>query len=120
LGGPSSDPEKDFNGRLLKSINETLSDLLGQSVLEALHKHLKELHDVTPDEVPHRLDTLFEIFEYTFGVAATKTIGRAIARNFYARIGLQFVGIENYGLQDYVEQAKRTITIKRSTPPIFR
>jgi len=110
LGESSSVPERDFNVKLLKSINDTISDLLGQAVLEALHQHLKELYDVIPDEIPYRLETLFEVLEYTFGVAATKTIGRAITRNFYAGIGLRFVDIENYGLQNYVEQAKKELS----------
>jgi hypothetical protein len=107
LGQSTSNPEREFNAKLLKSIDQTLTDLLGQAVLEALHQHLRELYDVIPDEVPYRLETLFEVLEYTFGVTSTKTIGRAIARDFYARIGLRFTETENYSLRDYVEQAKK-------------
>lgn len=110
LGQSPSSSEREFDGKLLKSIDLTLSDLLGQAVLEALHRHLKELYDLIPDEVPYHLETLFEVLEYTLGVTATKTIGRAIARDFYARIGLRYVDIENYGLEDYVEQAKKELS----------
>ena len=102
----ASNPTLDFNGTLRKAIDETIIGLLGQTVHEALLRRLEQEYSVTSDELPYRLDTMFEILWKTFGVTGSKTIGRAIARNFYGKIGIQFIANENYTFKDYIEEAK--------------
>jgi hypothetical protein len=100
---------KDFNDEVKQAIDGAIFGIVGQEVLRALHKHLREKYDVTPDEIPYRLDTLFGVLEDTFGVKGAKTLGNAIARRLYFRYNLQFGETEGYRLQDYVEQAKRQL-----------
>ncbi|MGA3405860.1 MAG: hypothetical protein ABSD49_09030 [Candidatus Bathyarchaeia archaeon] len=78
-----------------------------------MYKHLGEHYDITPDEVPYRLDTLFETLEQTFGVKGARTLSKAIARRLYFRFNLQFVETENYRLQDYLEQAKKELLLQK-------
>lgn len=95
----------EFNGVLAKSVDETIAQLLGESVVVALHAHLLQFHDVTVDEIPYRLDTLLSILESTFGSSA-KTISKAIAKQFYEELGLEFKAKPGMTLIDYVEDAK--------------
>ena len=110
LGLPLSPPEPDFNGKLRAAIDETIIDLLGKSVLAALQDHLLKHYAVTPDEIPYRLDTMFESLERVFGVTGARTIGWTIARKLYLKIGLPFVEHENYRLEDYIEDAKKMLS----------
>lgn len=97
---------KEFNEEVKAAIDDAISTLLGPQVVKALYVHLKEHYDITSDELPYRLDTLFDALEKTFGVKGALTLGRVIARRFYARMDLQFAEIGNYKLQDYLEDAK--------------
>jgi len=101
----------DFNVKLLATIDDTMSALLGASALNTLHEHLTKEYNLAPDKLPHRIDTFVEVLDSVFGVAGSKTIGMAIASNFYSEIGLRFVASENFRLQDYLEHAKKTFAI---------
>ncbi|HUK51540.1 MAG TPA: hypothetical protein VLV18_10920 [Terriglobales bacterium] len=61
------------------------------------------------DEIPYQLDTLFGILENVLGVPSAKTIGWAIARDFYSRVGIPFKAKENYTLKDYLDIAKKNL-----------
>ena len=57
------------------------------------------------DEIIDHLPVLRTVLEKYFGPSA-RTIGRRIACTLYAKVGLQFAGIANYQLTNYVEVAK--------------
>lgn len=101
----SKDKKQKFNGVLTRSVDETITQLLGESVVVALHKHLLQFYDITMDEIPYRLDTLLSVLEKTFGTSA-RTISNAIARKFYSELGLEFRSKSGMTLIDYVEEAK--------------
>ena len=86
---------------------------MGQDVLAALYNHLKEHYDITPDEIPYRLDSVFETLEHTFGVQGARTLSRVIEKRLYFRLLLKFVATENYRLQDYLEQAKKELRLQK-------
>jgi len=102
-------PTMNFSDLLLMAIEETVVDLLSRRVLEALYLHLKKNFDIPRDEIPYRLETFFTLLEKNFG-ASTKTIGKAIARNLYMKLGLDFFDDPNKNLLDYVEEAKKRIS----------
>ena len=106
---------KEFNDEVKLAIDDAISAILGQQVLKALYAHLQEHYDITRDEIPYRLDTLFDALENTFGVKGALTLGRVIAKRFYARMGLQFVELGNYKLQDYLEDAKIDLELSPRT-----
>ena len=104
---------KEFNDEVRFAINSSVFGLVGDQVLKALYAHLKEYHGIAAEEIPYRLNTLLATLEETFGVAGVKTIGRAIAKRFYFRMGLEFFDEPNYSLEDYLEHAKKLLLDER-------
>jgi len=102
----------EFNEEVKRAIDGALFSLVGQGVLQSLYKHLEEHYDITPNEVPYRLDTLFKTLEHVFGVTGARTIGKAIARRLYFRFNLKFVDAQNSSLQDYLQQAKKELLLR--------
>ena len=101
---------RDFNDTLCLAIDDTIVEVLGRAVLDALYDVLETKYAITRDELPYRTETLYEILETTFGVHGAKTIGTHIAQKFYTKLGLMFHAHDGYSLLDYVEDAKVKIT----------
>ena len=97
---------REFNDALVESIDETITELLSRTVVEALYAHLQTFHSISRDEVPYRLDTLFTSLEKIFGVRSSQTITKAIAKRFYLRLGLEFTANPSRTLLEYVDEAK--------------
>ena len=91
---------------MVESIDETITDLLSRAVVDALYAHLQTFHSIARDEVPYRLDTLFTTLEKIFGVRSSQTITKAIAREFYLKLRLEFTGNPSHTLLEYVDEAK--------------
>ena len=100
----------DFNQILRSTIDETTRELLGPSVLAALHEELRTKYDVGSDEIPYRTETIYKILESKFDVVGAKTIGPLMAERFYAKLGLDFHNHEGYSLLDYVQAAKSKLS----------
>jgi hypothetical protein len=98
--------EMEFNGLLLESIDETITALLSREVVDALYVHLQTANSISRDEVPYKLQTLCSTLEKTFGLPGSKTISKAIAKKFYAKLGLTFFDFLGRTLIEYVEGAK--------------
>ena len=101
--------QKEFNDEVQRAIDGIICGIVGRDVLNSLHNYLKTQYGITPDELPYRTDTLFEILEHTFGMLGAKTLTRAIAREVYYRHNIDFRAIDGYTLQDYLEEAKRIL-----------
>jgi hypothetical protein len=93
------------------AIDNAIFTILGRQVLKAIYDSLKEHHDISGEEIPYRLDTVFKMLEGTFGYQGAITLGRVIAKRVYARMGLQFRELPDYELQDYLDQAKKQLTL---------
>jgi hypothetical protein len=102
---------KEFNDEVKLAIDGTVFSIVGQKVLGSLYNHLENRYGITPDEVPYRLDSLFETLEQTFGVKGARTLSRSIARRVYFRFNLPFVEREDYRLEDYLQQAKKDLSL---------
>ena len=100
----------DFNDALCSAIDETIVELLGRHVLDTVYVVLKVKYDVKRDELPYRLDTLYQLLGNTFPARPAGIIGTRIARKFYAKIGLSFNEQEGHTLLNYVEDAKARIS----------
>ena len=96
---------REFNDVLVESIDETITDLLGRAVVDALYAHLQTNYSISRDEVPYRLDTLFTTLEKIFG-ASSQTITKAIAKRFCLGLGLEFTVNQSRTLLEYVDEAK--------------
>jgi hypothetical protein len=100
--------EQDFNVILIESIRETIAQLLSPKVAETLFEHLEKVYSIKKDEVPSRLDKLLLTLKTTFGSSSAQVVGKAIARRFYSRLGLEFSDNPQRTLVCYVENAKLT------------
>jgi hypothetical protein len=100
--------EQDFNVILIESIRETIAQLLSPKVAEKIFEHLEKVYSVKKDEVPSRLDKLLLTLKTTFGSSSAQVVGKAIARRFYSRLGLEFSDNPQRTLVGYVENAKLT------------
>jgi hypothetical protein len=117
---PVKDTVKENNGEVKYAIENAIFTLLGQTVLFSLYKHLKDNYSISPDEIPDHLETFVKTLERTFGMRSARTIERAIAKRFYFRHGLEFVEVDGYRLQDYIEDAKRQLNHSAITPSGYR
>lgn len=102
---------KAFNDEVKLAIDSVISTVVGRQVLKALYDNLKVHYGITENEVPYRLDTMFATLGGVFGVNGALTLGRLIARRVYDQIGLRFVELPDYRLQDYLEQAKKQLSL---------
>jgi hypothetical protein len=97
---------RDFNDVLVESIDETITALLSRKLTDALYTHLRATQSIEKDEIPYRLETLFYTLERTFGLSGSRTIGRAIAKRFYAKLDLTLSEHPERTLLEYVEDTR--------------
>lgn len=100
----------DLNDLICSAIDDTIIEVLGRKVLDALYQVLETKYSVTREELPYRTETVYNILETTFGVFGAKTLGTCIARKLYAKLGFQFHDHDGYSLLDYVEAAKAKLS----------
>jgi len=99
-----------FNEILCQATDKTLEQLLGEKVVEAVYVLLREKFGVDRNELPYRIDTLCSVLQSVFGVKSTRVIERRIAKNLYDRILLPFDDQQVLTLEDFIKQAKETIS----------
>jgi len=97
---------RDFNQTLSLAISETLVEVLGRNHVRSVYSILLEQYSITLDELPYRLETLYEVLENTFGIFGAKTLGSVIAEKFFEKEMLVFENHDGFSLTDYVEIAK--------------
>jgi hypothetical protein len=97
--------EIEFNRALTKSVEETITLLLGKSVAGALSYHLYAYLGLAEGDIPSHLKELFATLNNSFGVSGN-VVGRAIVRRLYAKLRLDFVERPNVTLVQHVENAK--------------
>ena len=95
---------KDFGTTLLECVDETLADLLGQKVRDAAYLVLEKNY-IPRGDIPVKPDKFGSFLEEVFGIAGL-TIGRAIARRLYTKLGMRYAEIRRYKFQDYIQAAR--------------
>jgi len=85
-------------------------EALGADGFELTLRVLRDKYDVNRDELPYRIDSVYQVLEDKFNVYGPKTLGTEIARKFYASLGLEFQVHDGYALSDYVEAAKSKLS----------
>jgi hypothetical protein len=101
-----------FNGLLGEAIDETISVLLGQEVVESLYLHIQKVYSIPRDAVPENLEVFCTTLVGIFGRPGSNTIGKAVARKLYAKLALTFSNNPDRTLADYVEEAKMKVREK--------
>ena len=105
-------PEREFEKCLLDSIDEGLTEIIGEWFKGTFYKLIEQKFQVTRSSLPNRLDILTSALSAALGNGAGAVMGRAIAKRFYSRLGLRFVQNPNHSLQDYVTDAKAIMLSK--------
>jgi hypothetical protein len=100
---------KNFNEEVNAVLDATISRLLGPEVREALVKILKDRYDVSPDEVPYRLETVFQVLHDELGEPGVQTVQMVTAKRLFEKFGLAYTYLDNFTLQDHVKQAKEVL-----------
>ena len=98
-----------FNEVLVKSIDEALTELLGEKGRDHLYQHLAEHYDVTRDEIPYRLDSLHAAIEQTLGDKASRILDLEIAKYLSRQIKVPLPETRDYTLQTYLLKARKLI-----------
>jgi hypothetical protein len=100
----------DFNRLLSAAIEDTIQEFLGLSMLEALESELRTKRDISSEELPYRLETVYDILENRFGLVGAETIGPTIAAKLYGKLGLPFQNHDGYSLPQYIRTAKLALS----------
>jgi hypothetical protein len=98
--------EDEFDRFLLDSIDDALTGVLGRQFKQAVYEYIAHQFHVTRSMLPGRLDVLESALSMALGGTASIVVGRAIAKRFYAKLGLQFVQKPSHSLLDYVTEAR--------------
>jgi len=101
---------RSFNEIVCQAIGETLEDLLGSKVVEAVYVHLRDNFGIDRNELPYRIETLCSILEDVFGVKGAHVIERKVAKKLYAKILLPFDEQQGLTLEDFIKLAKETVS----------
>jgi len=90
---------------LLESIDDTLTDILGTRVRETIYDHLERNRRIGRTEIPDRLNEFLSSLHETIGMG-NETVGGAIAKTMYRKLGWEFIDVRGYQLSDYWEIIK--------------
>jgi hypothetical protein len=94
------------------AVDEAITGILGRKVREHLYHHLEEKYRIGPEELPNRLDILCEVLEKVLGNVASATVERAIARNLYGKLRIQFRTKRGCALPYYIARAKTWLALQ--------
>ena len=98
----------DFNDLLVDSVDEAISEVLGNRVTAAFWYHYQAFLGITRDEMPYRLDTLFASLKGAFGVGG-ETLGRVIVKKLYAKANIPLDLKADRSFTEHVEELKRIL-----------
>jgi hypothetical protein len=95
----------DFDQMLLESVNEAISTALGRPITPELLHYLQAHIGVSVDEMPDRVDLLFQSLMDTFGTSGDD-LCKLIVKKMYAKAGVPFYEIGGQPMIRYVEELK--------------
>lgn len=97
--------ENEFDKSVAESVDESLSGLLGENVRQALYDYWRNGFSIPKDQIALKVNDLDLALEKTFG-SAGPTVAKCIVKRLYSKLGLEFTEKSNYGLVEYVAEAK--------------
>jgi len=99
---------------LIESIHETIAQLLSLEIAEMLFEHIEKVYSIKKDDLiaygafPIGQAKLLFVLKAVFGSSGSQVIGKAIAKRFYSRLGLEFSDDPQRTLIAHVGRAKLT------------
>jgi hypothetical protein len=101
-----SKSEEHFDRTLVKSVEETITTVLGGNVAEAFGYHFYAFFGLTRDEIPSHTQELCSALVESFGVGG-RVLERAICRKLFAELGLTLLQKPDCSLVECAEDAKK-------------
>jgi len=98
-----------FNELLIKSIDEAVTELLGEKGRQSLYRHLAEHYDVTRDEIPYRLDALHTAIVRTLGNKAADVLDIEIVKYLARQTKVPLPDTRDISLQKYLLRANKLV-----------
>jgi hypothetical protein len=95
----------EFGDLFIECIEQTLTDLLGAKVREALLDYLARYDRLTRADIPTHLSELSMLLGKTFGKGST-TIEKYIIRKLYAILAWEYKETSNFNFSNQVEEAR--------------
>jgi hypothetical protein len=99
---------KTLDDLVLESVDEVLADLLGRKCKEAIYDHLERNYSIDRENIPKNLQKFFELLEETFG-RGSKTIGKAVIRKLFEKLGWEFGEVGPFEFFDYLNAIRARI-----------
>lgn len=96
----------EFDGILVKCIQDTIGGVMGVRVRDVVYLELLERFSVTREALPRHLESLESVLEKALGPVATRTISRAIARRLCSELHIDFSDKPHFRLVDYVSEIR--------------
>jgi hypothetical protein len=97
--------KNDFERLLSESLDDTLTDLFGEKSKQIIYTSLKSKYCIAREKMPERLSDFDLALTEMFG-RSSRAIRRVIVKRLYSRMRIEFVERTNYGLLDYVADAR--------------
>jgi hypothetical protein len=98
----------EFNVLLIDSVDEAISEVLGDQVNSAFWRHFQAFIGLTRDEMPNHLDKLFLAHRGAFGVGG-ETLGRVIIKKLYAKANIPLELKPDRTLTEYATALKQIL-----------
>ena len=98
------DEKSNFRAYLIASVRQGIEDVDGP--LENAFKVNLQASGLSEANIPDDIDALGAVLEKTFGTGSY-TVRRAIAKQFYAKLGLPFEPCVGKKLNKYIAEAKQ-------------
>jgi len=94
-----------FERLLTESLDDALTDLFGEETKQIIYTWLKSEYRIAREEMPERLGDFDAALTRMFG-RSSRAIRRVIVKRLYSKMRIEFVERTNYGLLDYVADAR--------------
>jgi len=98
--------EDEFNGLLLKVIDEQLTDLFGEIGAQLIYGYLANHYRLKKKDIPKKIDAFAKALEDYFGSGAY-VIQRLVLTNMHSRLGRALR--ENCGFTESIAQLKKSL-----------
>jgi len=101
----ASPQKSDFNRLFSESLDETLNQILGDSLTKTLQHYLQSSFSLNKNDVPLRVEEFAEALEKTLGAEAM-IIEKTIVKHLYAKLEIDLTKREIFDFVDHIDFAK--------------
>jgi len=97
-----------FNKLLLKTIDEELKQIFGESATGIIYNNLEKNYSLKREEIPEKLEVFIGGLE-EFLSSGAHVVEIIILKKVYSNLGFQCQIIEGYSFVDYMTKLKKNI-----------